>query len=63
MELPLLPLVVVVVVALRLPLAVFDVDVAAVVGRTTIGPMVQPLATRPIEHSGNRQSRHRLCRE
>jgi len=49
-----------VVVLLRLPLAVFAADVAAVVDRTTIVPMEQPLATRRFEHSVNHQSRRRL---
>lgn len=60
---PLLLLRQVVVVAPRLPLAVFDVGVAAAVGHTTIAPMVLSLATRPIEHSGNRQSRPQLLRD
>jgi hypothetical protein len=55
---PLLPLVAI--VAPRLPLVVFDVDVAAVVAHITIALMVQPLATLLFEHIGNHQSRHRL---
>lgn len=54
----LLPLVAI--VTPRLPLVVFDVDVAAVVAHITIAPMVQPLATLLFEHRGNHQSRHRL---
>jgi hypothetical protein len=53
----------IVVVAHRLPLAVFDVDVAAVVDHTTIVPMVQPLGTRLFEHIDSHQSRHRLPRD
>jgi len=49
-------------VAPRLPLAVFDVDVAVIVAHITTAPMVQPLVTLHIEHSGNHQSRHQLLR-
>lgn len=51
-----------VVVVPRLPLAVFDAVVVAVVDHTTIAPMVQPLATRPFEHRANHRQRHRLLR-
>lgn len=47
----------------RLPLAVFDVDVVAVVDHTTIAPMVQPLATHLIEHRDSNRSLLRLLQD